>query len=401
MREFQLSRFKSAGRDVFITTINAYVLMALYAVLLNMIGELLPAIMEDFNLTMSQGGLLQTLFNIGGIFTLLGMLYFADKIRKSKLVYFGFLVTAIALAAAGLLVKSYPFLLLSFVVLGSSTKVFDVAVNAFVNDINTKGREFFLQMLHMSFGIGAVFGPAYASFMIINNYGWETAIWFLALIFAVMLVISIFTMMIPSGEIERQLTHHRHKALGLISLIKNPQVWVLFIGAGCFSGAYVGIVTWFPTFAKTLPGRSGALSGVILSVFFFGYVISRGIASFILTVKNARILIIVTSFMGGLLFLLSFLAPQTWVFFTLMPMAGFFAGATLPMIIFVACTIFPNNSGGVTTILYIGISVFAMIVPYLMGVIGDEFGIAASLPIVSYLMFTAAFVSLFIRKSSD
>jgi len=396
-----MSRFKSKNKSVLTATVTSYVLMALYAVLLNMVGELLPAIMKDYNLSMSQGGLLQTVFNIGGILTLLGMLYFSDKIRKSKLVYYGFLVTSAALAAAGLFVNSYILLLLAFILLGSSTKVFDVSVNAFVNDINTSGREFYLQMLHMAFGVGAVLGPAYASFMIINKYGWKTALWFLALLFTILLVISFFTMMRPSAVIEKDHSNHLHKALGLMSLIKNPQVWVLFVGAGCFSGAYVGMVTWFPTFAKTLPGRAGALSGLILSIFFFGYVISRGIASIILTVKNARFLIILTSFMGGLTFIIAFLISQTWAFFTFMPLAGFFAGATLPMIIFVACTIFPNNSGGVTTILYIGISVFAMFIPYVMGIIGDSYGIAEAMPVVSYLMFIAALASLLIRKSSD
>ncbi len=396
-----MSRFQAKSKNVLMTTITSYILMALYAILLNMIGELLPEIMKEYNLTMSQGGLLMTVFNIGGIVVLLGMLYFSDKIRKSKLVYYGFLITAIALAFAGFFTKSYLLLLFSFVILGSSTKVFDVSVNAFVNDINTQGREFFLQMLHMAFGIGAVIGPAYAAFIIINNWGWKTAFWFLGALYLFALIISIFTMIKPSVEIEKNLTHHKHHALNIISLIKNPQVWILFIGAGCFSGAYVGMVTWFPTYAKTLPGRAGALSGLILSIFFFGYVISRGIASLILTVKNARILIILTSLMGGVTFIISFLISQTWAFFTFMPLAGFFAGATLPIIIFVACNIFPNNSGGVTTILYIGISIFAMVIPFFMGIIGDNYSISAAMPIVSILMFIAAAVSFLIKKSSD
>ncbi|MCK5757625.1 MAG: MFS transporter, partial [Clostridiales bacterium] len=341
-----MNKFQAKSKNVLMTTITSYILMALYAILLNMIGELLPEIMSDYNLTMSQGGLLQTVFNIGGIVALLCMLYFSDRIRKSKLIYYGFLITSVSLAFIGLFTNSYLLLLFSFVILGSSTKVFDVSVNAYVNDINTKGREFFLQMLHTSFGIGAVLGPAYASFMIISNFGWKTAFWFLGAIYLFVLFISIYTMLKPSSEIEKNLVHHKHKALGIMSLIKNPQVWILFIGAGCFSGAYVGMVTWFPTYAKSLPGKAGALSGLILSIFFFGYVISRGIASFILTTKNARFLIILTSLMGGVTFIIAFLISQTWAFFTFMPLAGFFAGATLPMIIFVACTIFPNNSGG-------------------------------------------------------
>ncbi len=396
-----MNKFQAKSKNVLMTTITSYILMALYAILLNMIGELLPEIMSDYNLTMSQGGLLQTVFNIGGIVALLCMLYFSDRIRKSKLVYYGFLITSVSLAFIGLFTNSYLLLLFSFVILGSSTKVFDVSVNAYVNDINTKGREFFLQMLHTSFGIGAVLGPAYASFMIISNFGWKTAFWFLSAIYLFALFISIYTMMRPSSEIEKNLVHHKHKALGIMSLIKHPQVWILFIGAGCFSGAYVGMVTWFPTYAKSLPGKAGALSGLILSIFFFGYVISRGIASFILTTKNARFLIILTSLMGGVTFIIAFLISQTWAFFTFMPLAGFFAGATLPMIIFVACTIFPNNSGGVTTILYIGISVFAMFTPYIMGMIGDNYSITTAMPLVSILMFIAAAASLLIRKTSD
>ncbi|MDX1358525.1 MAG: MFS transporter, partial [Clostridia bacterium] len=242
--------------------------------------------------------------------------------------------------------------------------------------------------------------PVYASFMIIRNYGWKTAVWFMAVVYAVFLFISAFTMMKPSKVIEKDHRDRSKHALGLPMLFKAPQVWILFIGAGCFSGAYVGVVTWFPTYAKSLPGKAGVLSGLILSIFFFGYVISRGIASFILTVRNAKLLIILTSLMGALSFIIAFLIGRTWAFFTFMPIAGFFAGATLPMIIFVACTVFPNNSGGVTTILYIGISAFAMFIPYVMGVIGDNLGIAAAMPVVSYLMFLAAAVSLLIRNPS-
>ncbi len=393
-----MSRYKPANKNVLSATLSSFVLMALYAVLLNMVGELLPSIMDEYGLSMSQGGLLQTTFNIGGAATLIGMLYFSDKVRKSKLVYYSFIITSVALAAAGVYTGSYVMLLIAFAVLGSSTKVFDVSVNAFVSDINTRGREFFLQLLHMSFGIGAVLGPAYASFMIMNDYGWKSALWFLAAVYAIVLLSSFFTMMKPSAIIEKDHKSINHKSLKILSLLKNPQVWILFAGAACFSGAYVGLVTWFPSYAERLPGSIGPLSGIILSSYFLGFVISRGIASFILTISNARFLIIMTSFIGGLAFITAFLIAQPWAFFVFLILAGFFAGATLPMIIFVACVSFPNNTGGVTTILYIGISITAMLVPYLMGVIGDIFGIEKAMPIVAYLMFIAAISSLLLKK---
>ncbi|MBN2882895.1 MAG: hypothetical protein JXN10_05160, partial [Clostridia bacterium] len=72
--------------------------------------------------------------------------------------------------------------------------------------------------------------------------------------------------------------------------------------------------------------------------------------------------------------------------------------ATLPMIIFVACSTFPNNTGGVTTILYMGISVSAMLIPVLMGVIGDKSGIGAAMPVPAILLFASTIVSLLLKK---
>ena len=392
-----MGRYKAVNSKVFSTTISSYIMMALYAVLLNMIGELLPSIINEFNLSLYQGGLIQTFFNIGGIAALFAMLYMSDKIRKSRLVYYSFLLTSITLLLIGVLTKSYIFLGVSFVILGGTTKVFDVSVNAFVNDINTKSREFYLQFLHVTFGIGAVLGPVYASFMISQD-SWRMAFWILGLSYAVLLLISVFTMLRHSKEVEYRHGEKNVDSIHIFYILKNPQVWIMTFGAACFSGAYVGFVTWFPSYADTISVEFGLLSGLLLSLFFMGYVLSRAIASMILTMKNARFLILTTSFLGGLSFYVAFAVAEPWAFFVFLISAGFFAGATLPMIIFVACSYFPNNTGGVTTILYLGISVSAMLVPVLMGLIGDESGIGAAMPITAYILFISTAVSFLLKR---
>ncbi len=395
-----MGRFKATNSRVFSITVTSYIMMALYAVLLNMIGELLPSIIDEFNLSLTQGGLIQTFFNIGGVTALIAMLYFSDIIKKSKLVYNSFLLTSIVLLVIGFFTESYLFIGLSFVILGGTTKIFDVSVNAFVNDINTRSREFFLQFLHVTFGIGAVLGPVYASIMI-SHYSWKTAFWFLGVIYAALLLISIITLLNHSKEVEHD---HGTKNIGsvhILHIFKNPQVWIMTFGAACFSGAYVGFVTWFPSYADSISVELGLLSGFILSLFFMGYVVSRAIASIILTMKNARFLILITSLIGGFSFLFAFIIAQQWAYFIFLISAGFFAGATLPMIIFVACSNFPNNTGSVTTILYIGIAVAAMLVPFLMGIIGDKSGIASAMPVPAILLFASTAVSLLLKKRID
>jgi len=392
-----MGRFKAASRQVLSITISSYVMMAMYAILLNMIGELLPSIIDEYKLSLYQGGLLQTFFNIGGIAALFGMLYFSDRIRKSRLVYNSFLLTSLTLLLIGFFTKSYIFLSASFIILGGTTKVFDVSVNAFVNDINTRGREFFLQFLHVTFGIGAVLGPIYASIMI-SEYSWKAAFWILGLAYAALLMVSIFTMLGNCSKAECEHGTRKPDSMHILHILKNPQVWIMTFGAACFSGAYVGFVTWFPSYADTVSEDFGRLSGVLLSLFFMGYVLSRAIASIILTMKNARFLILLTSILGGLAFLMAFVIEQPWAYYVFLISAGFFAGATLPMIIFVACSNFPNNTGGVTTILYLGISVSAMFIPVLMGLIGDKSGIADAMPVPAILLFASTAVSLLLKK---
>jgi len=395
-----MDRFKSVNKNVFSVTVSSYAMMALYAVLLNMVGELLPSIIDEFNLSLTQGGLLQTFFNIGGISALLALLYFSDKLRKSRLVYLSFLLVSIVLFVMGLFTESYAFLGFSFAILGGFTKVFDVSVNAFVNDINTTGREFYLQFLHVTFGLGAVLGPVYASYMI-ASHSWKTAAWVLGAAYGVMLVISIRTMLKPCREVECNHGKTKRESIRLLHLLGNPQIWIMTVGAACFSGSYVGFVTWFPSYAETISADFGLLSGLVLSLFFLGFVISRALASIILTLRNARFLIVITALIGGLSYLAAFMITQPWAFFVFIIMAGFFSGSTLPMIIFVACSIFPNNTGGVTTILYLGISVSAMLIPFIMGAIGDSSGIASAMPVTAYLLFVSAISSLFLKKRID
>ncbi|MBN2557435.1 MAG: MFS transporter [Clostridia bacterium] len=393
-----MDRFRPAGRGVFSATLSSYVMMALYAVLLNMFGEMLPSIIEDFGISLSKAGLLQTSFNIGGMATLAALIFFSDRIRKSRLVYFSFTIIAATLVITGLFARSYILLTAAYIILGSTTKVFDVSVNIYINDINTSGREFFLQVLHVCFGIGAVLGPLFGAAMAGTALGWKSAFLVLGGVCLAMIFISFVTLFRTSDSFEANVPGNQSESMGITQLLKEPQVWVLTFGSMCFSGSYVALVTWFPTYAAALANDTRKYSGLIISMYFLGFVLSRILASFILTQKNARRLIIITAFAGSMSLLAAYILGQTWSFFVFFPAAGFFSGATLPIIIFVGCVSFPRNTGGVTSMLYIGGSLSAMVLPYVIGVIGDSSGIAGAMPLTAYIILAAAFAAFLIKR---
>lgn len=396
-----MSRFASTNKHVFRATITSFIMMILYGLFLNMIGELLPPIIEDFGLSLTEAGLIQAFFNLGGIVTLVGMIYLSDIVKKSHQVFFSFLFFAIVLAATGLFAYSYALIVIAFILFGFSTKIFDVSINAYVNDINTKGREFFLQLLHVFFGIGAVLGPISASYFTGTKFGWRGIFLFLGAACIVMVVVSLFTVLKTSSKTEQVHDENKDEQLNLISLFKNPQIWILTLCSMFSSGSYIGLVTWFPSYAKYLDNESGKLSGVILSVYFIGFVFSRLISSLVLKKENARFLIILTS-LGGLASLsIALIIPQTWAFFVFLFLAGLFTGATHPIIIFTACLNFPRNTGGVTSIIYTGIAIMAIIVPFIMGVVGDASNIVNAMPWTVYAIAVSLFFSFFVKKYAD
>ncbi len=396
-----MSRFAPANRHVFKATATSLVMMALYGLFLNMIGELIPPMIEDFGISLTKAGLIQAFFNLGGIVTLVGMIYLSDLVKKSRQVFFSFLFFSIVLVATGFFASSYVLIVIAFVLFGFSTKIFDVSINAYINDINTNGREFYLQILHMFFGIGAVLGPISAAYFTGTELGWRAVFLFLGAACILMAVVSLFTVLGTSSMTEHVTDENEDDRLNLASLVKNPQVWVLTLSAMCFSGSYVGLVTWFPSYAKFLGNDSGRLSGVILSMYFIGFVISRIISSLVLNRANARFLIIFTAFGGTICLFAALLIQQTWAFFAFLFLAGLFTGATLPIIIFTACVNFPRNTGGITAIIYTGIAVTAILVPYVMGVVGDATNIIKAMPLTGYVMAASFLFSFLIRKHAD
>src|SRR5690606_34871947 len=136
-------------------TPGLYMLMLAMAISITMIGPLMPELVAQYGLRLSEGGLFMTFQSIGGIFAIAigGML--ADRMSKTHLLAGSFLLYAVSLFLVAT-APTYYLLLVIFFVLGASTRLVDTVNNALVADLHTQNQDAALSLLHTFFAVGAL-----------------------------------------------------------------------------------------------------------------------------------------------------------------------------------------------------------------------------------------------------
>ncbi|NLW10897.1 MAG: MFS transporter, partial [Clostridiaceae bacterium] len=155
---------KSADRQqikvpVYLTA-ALFLIMGIYAISITMIGPIMPSVIEDYQIRLSQGGLMTTAQSIGGMLAVLFVGIMAGRFKKTKLIIISFLVFGASLLLVSLS-DIYAVLLVVFFVFGAGSRMADTLLNAYVSDLYNKKRGYYLNLLHMYFGIGALIGPIY------------------------------------------------------------------------------------------------------------------------------------------------------------------------------------------------------------------------------------------------
>ena len=124
--------------------------------------------MGFFKISTTEQGLLSTVQSAGGLGISLLLLLWGDKMGRLKTVAFG-----TALLAAGSLFTAlgadYSQILIFALVAGIGYTFIDIMSNAAVVDIFPDRKKTALPMMHMTYGIGAVIGPFFATAIVDPN----------------------------------------------------------------------------------------------------------------------------------------------------------------------------------------------------------------------------------------
>ena len=371
----------------------------------NIIGPLIPEIIESFDLSLTLVALIPFAFFIAyGVMSIpAGMLLL--KFKEKHLIVLAFIVIffgAILLA----LLPSYLTALFSFFIIGCGMAVLQVVINPLLRV--TGGEEHFAMyavFAQLVFGFASFLSPlvytqlASETFFATEHSFLHTLSTFLSpqelpwiFLYFLFSVISLFMILIlifskfPQVELK---SNEKSGALGThIKLFKNKQIRLFFLGMICYVGAEQGIANWISQFLNVYHGIDPKILEAATISDFWGLMTLGGIIGLILLkIFDSRWVLITFSGLAMICLILALFGPAE-IALICFPLTGLFLSVMYPILFSLTLNSFADHHGSISGILVTGI-IGGAILPLIIGWFGDAVGLRSAM---CFLIFPLAFI---------
>ncbi len=382
-------------RNYFIVGLIFFVFFVI-SFLTNILGPLIPDIIQGFHLSLTLAGFLPFAFFIAyGVMSIpAGMM--VEKYGEKPV-----MVSAFVLAFIGALLFAvfpyYAMAMFSLFLIGIGMAMLQVAINPLLRVAG--GEEHFAfnsVMAQLVFGSASFLSPHLYSHLVrhleAGNEGqlwyidvlrhlvpehlpWISLYWVFTIVTAVMVVI-IYFIRLPKVELkedERAGAWQTHK-----QLFANRMVILYFIGIFAYVGTEQGVANWISKFLETYHGFDPQTVGAHTVSYFWGLLTAGCVLGLIfLKLFDSRHVLIAFS-AAAILSLTAGIFGSARMALYAFPMVGFFASVMWSVIFSLALNSVEKHHGSFSGILCTAI-IGGAIVPVIIGWLGDMFGLRAGM----------------------
>jgi MFS transporter, FHS family, L-fucose permease len=329
---------KKNYRLVFLILLTFFVI----SFLSNIIGPLIPEMIEDFKLSLTMAALLPFSFFIAyGLMSIPSGIWLARYGEKSVMLIAFLISFSGALMFA--IFPGYIMALSSLFLIGTGMAMLQVVINPLLRVAGgEENLAFYSIMGQLFFGLASFLSPLVYSYLAVNfpgsgqtnlfknifnflvreNLSWITLYWMFALISLIMvLVISFFRFpKVSLKEDEKIGAYETH-----IGLIKNPTVILFFLGIFFYVGSEQGVANWTSKFLSVQHGYDPQTTGARAVSWFWGLMtIGTFLGLFLVKMFDSRKVLLV--FTASAITCLSFsLFGTSKISLIALPAIGFFA----------------------------------------------------------------------------
>jgi fucose permease len=358
--------------------------------LTNVLGPLIPEIIDNFNLSLGLAGFLPFSF-----FVAYGIMSIPAGILVEKYTEKPIMIAAFMLAfLAALLFAMFPdfgIALISLFLIGIGMAALQVIINPLLRQSGGESNyAFFSAMAQLIFGLASFLSPQLYSYLVHNvhsgntsfwitlldqlvpaNLKWVSLYWVFTLITLAMIGL-IWLLRFPKVELredEKIEVGHTFR-----ELMSNRYVILFFIGMFAYVGTEQGIANWTSKFLQTYHGVDPTTQGANAISWFWGLMTLGcllGLA--LLKIFDSKLVLVVFT-AGAILTLITALFGSKSVALVAFPLTGFFASIMYPVIISLGLNSVPKHHGTFAGILCTGIAGGAL-VPLLVGTLADWIGL--------------------------
>jgi fucose permease len=358
--------------------------------LTNVLGPLIPDIIENFKLSLGLAGFLPFSF-----FVAYGVMSIPAGLLIEKYSEKAVLIGAFAIAFVGALLfalfPQFSVALISLFLIGIGMAMLQVVINPL---LRVSGGEsnfaFFSAMAQLIFGLASFLSPMLYTYLVhhvhtgdtsflINvldrvvpeNLKWVSLYWVFTVIVLVVIVI-VWTVKFPRVELLEDEKIQIGSAFK--ELLTNKYVILFFIGMFCYVGTEQGVANWASKFLQVYHNVDPSTQGARVISYFWGLMtVGCFLGLFLLKILDSKkVLLMFTT--GALITLSVALFGTKGMALVAFPIMGFFASIMYPVVFSLALNSVPRHHGTFSGILCTGIAGGA-VVPLLIGQLGGVFGL--------------------------
>lgn len=378
-------------RNYFIVLL-IFIIFFVISFLTNIIGPLVPEVIKGFSVSKGMAGLLNFAFFIAyGVMSIpAGIL--TEKYKEKKVITGAFLLATFG-AFLFSLFPSFSVYLISLFLIGMGMAVLQVAINPLLRVSGGEENFAFTSVLAQLFFGGASFlSPLLYSYLVVNlssgntsdvllstldnlvpeNLKWVSIYWIFGIVAAIMVVVVLMSKL-PKVELKED-----EKVGGLNTikeLLKNKYVILFFFGIFCYVGTEQGVASWISQFLSDYHGMNPEVEGAkAISTFWLLLTLGCFLGLGLLKLIDSK-WVLKTFALFGIVSLATALTTGNGM----MAYYGFvgvgFAASVMWSVIFsLALNSLRDHHGAFAGILCSGI-IGGAIVPLIVGVLGDAFGL--------------------------
>ncbi len=393
-------------RNYFIVALIIFIFFVI-SFLTNIIGPLVPEVIKGFNVSKGMAGLLNFSFFIAyGVMSIpAGML--TEKYKEKKVILAAFVLST----TGALLFSVFPgfgIYLISLFLIGMGMAILQVAINPLLRVSGGEEHFAFTSVLaQLFFGVASFLSPLMYSYLIVNlssgnitdyflsmlnslvpeNLKWVSIYWIFAVVSLLMVILILF-IRLPKVDLNEDEKMGSFKSIK--ELFKNKYVVLFFFGIFAYVGTEQGVASWISKFLSDYHQVNPEVEGAHAISQFWG----------LLTVGcllGLGLLKLMDSKLVLRIFVLAAMASLATALFTgngkvayyAFIMVGFFLSVMWSVVFSLALNSVGSNHGAFSGILCSGI-LGGAVVPLLVGILGDAFGLRIGMSFVfitmSYLL---------------
>jgi MFS transporter, FHS family, glucose/mannose:H+ symporter len=269
-----------------------------------------------------------------------------------------------------------------------------VTTNTVISALNTENRAPALNLLHFSFGLGALSGPLLSGFILQNGINWSFVYYIMAAYSAVVSILYLFIRFpsVNSGKIKGNMS--------FLKYFKSTYFGLMILAIVIYVGVEMGINSWSVNYTHEKHGLGNFTASSILSYFWIFMTVGR-LLCIPLTKRFRPALVMLTLISFSVLAFIGFVfSSHVILSFISISVIGLCFSGIFPILLSLGGNHYKDDIGSVTIVFMAFSCLGIMVFPLMMGIMKDSFSITSGMRMLLAFDAILAVIMVIIYKKS-